>query len=255
MEKSHFKNALRALVLTGLFCVSLPSITTAQGIYMSEDELYGNGVEASTQVSDPFESINRLTFGFNDFVYLNLVQPIADGYAAITPDPVEVGAVNFFRNLQYPIRLAGNLLQGRLHGAWVETGRFVLNSTVGLAGCLDPANTVEALQPIAAEDVGQAFGAWGIGEGPYLVLPLLGPSNCRDLVGILGDRVVNPWQGPFSLIYDWNWEWQLVLGRTAFVVNSPSLLDRYKQMKGTAIDPYGSLKNAYMQNRRAAIKE
>lgn len=255
MKNSHFKNTFRICTLPCLAFIGLFSVVAAQDIYMSDEELYENGVDEMTQVSDPLESINRYTFKFNDFVYLNIVQPIADGYTAITPDPVEEGALNFFKNLKYPVRLVGNLLQGRLNGAWVETGRFAINTTVGIAGIFTPADTVEGFEPISAEDIGQAFGAWGIGEGPYIVLPLLGPSNCRDFVGFIGDRAADPLQEPFSLIHDWNWEWKLALSATDFVVASPRLMDRYEQMKGTAIDPYGSLKNAYMQNRRAAVEE
>jgi phospholipid-binding lipoprotein MlaA len=153
------------------------------------------------------------------------------------------------------VRLAGNLLQARLNGAWVETGRFAINSTVGVLGIFTPADNVAGFEPIPKEDIGQAFGSWGIGEGPYLVLPLLGPSNVRDLGGYVGDRAVNPLKEPFSLIDDWNWEWRLALSATEFTVESPTIIDRYLRLKGSAIDPYSSLKSGYTQFRRAAIKE
>lgn len=233
----------------------LPTSLQAEDDFLTEAELYGEDVTGGLEISDPFESVNRYTFEFNDFVYLNLVQPLADGYQWITPDPVEKGASNFFNNLKYPVRLAGNLLQGRLSGAWVETGRFAINSTVGVLGVFTPADNMSGFEPIPKEDVGQAFGSWGIGEGPYLVLPLLGPSNLRDLGGLVGDRAVNPLQEPFSLIDDWDWEWRLSLGVTEFTVQSPALIERYTRLKGSAIDPYSSLKNAYTQFRQAAIKE
>ena len=238
-----------------LLSLLLPLVGTAADGYLSEEDFYEEEVKGTIDVSDPLESVNRYTFKFNDFVYLNLVQPLADGYQAITPDPVEKGASNFFDNLRYPVRLAGNLLQGRLNGAWVETGRFAINSTVGVAGVWTPADHMEAFAPIPREDVGQALGSWGLGEGPYLVLPLLGPSNLRDLGGLIGDRAVNPLDEPFSLIDDWNWEWQLALATTEFTVESPRLMDRYMRLKGSAIDPYSSLKNGYTQLRRAAIEE
>jgi phospholipid-binding lipoprotein MlaA len=239
------------LSLWALVCLS--SSLVAADDFLSEEELYDNDVAEMTRVNDPFESINRVTFEFNDFVYLNIVQPIADGYTAMTPDPVEEAASNFFENLKYPVRLVGNLLQGRFQGAWVETGRFAINTTVGVVGIFTPADSVEGFEPIPAEDIGQALGAWGIGEGPYLVLPLLGPSNLRELGGLIGDRSVNPLTQPFGVIDEWEWQW--VHNGTDFVVNSPSIMDRYEQMKGTAIDPYGSLKNAYIQDRRAAVQE
>ena len=252
MKKLNYKRIFE-IVTIGLLLVTAP--LAAEEGFLSEEDLYGEELSTSSSINDPLESLNRYTFEFNDFVYLNLVQPLADGYQAITPDPVEKGASNFFRNLGYPVRLVGNLLQGRMKGAWVETGRFAINTTVGIAGILTPADGMKGFERIPTEDIGQALGSWGIGEGPYLVLPLLGPSNLRDLGGFVGDRAANPLQEPFSLIYDWNWEWRFALGATEFTVESPSLMDRYFKMKGSAIDPYSSLKNGYTQFRRAAIEE
>lgn len=253
MKKYSFNLNTIALLLLG--ACFLPAGLQGQNDYLSEEELYGEEIKNGSETSDPLEFINRYTFQFNDFVYMNLVQPVADGYQAVTPDPVEEGASNFFDNLKYPVRLAGNLLQGRLKGAWVETGRFAINSTVGLLGVATPADKVKGFEDIPNEDIGQAFGSWGIGEGPYLVLPFLGPSNLRDLGGSVGDRAVNPLDEPFSLIDDWNWEWRTALPVTEFIVNSPSFMERYKRLKSSAIDPYSSLKNGYTQTRRAAIKE
>lgn len=241
--------------VAALLVLASGSFLSAQGRYLAEEDFYNEEVNGSVRVYDPLESVNRYTFQFNDFLYLNVLEPIANGYTAITPDPVEEGANNFFHNLKYPVRLAGNLLQGRLQGAWVETGRFAINSTVGIAGVMTPADNFEGFAPIRPEDVGQALGAWGIGEGPYLVLPLLGPSNLRDLGGLIGDRAVNPLDEPFSLIDDWNWEWRSALTGGEFIVNSPEIIARYKELKGSAIDPYGSVKNGYTQFRRGAIAE
>ena len=244
-----------SFVLAALLGLVATQALAAQGAAMSDEDFYNEDVTTSSEVYDPLETVNRYTFEFNDFVYMNVLQPLVNGYTAITPDPVERGASNFFRNLKYPVRLAGNLLQGRLEGAWVETGRFAINTTVGLAGIMTPADSIEGLEPIKPEDVGQALGAWGFGEGPYLVLPFLGPSNLRDLGGLIGDRSVNPLQEPFSVIDDWDWEWRLALPTTNFIVNSPEILQRYKQFKGSAIDPYSSMKNGYTQYRRGAVAE
>jgi phospholipid-binding lipoprotein MlaA len=252
MKKYNYNRAVAALLVGAC---GIASSLHADEDFISEENLYGEQLESGSEISDPLEFINRYTFKFNDFVYLNLVEPLADGYQAVTPDPVEASATNFFRNLKYPVRLAGNLLQGRLEGAWVETGRFAINSTVGVLGFFTPADKMSGFEPIPKEDIGQAFGSWGLGEGPYLILPLLGPSNLRDLGGYLGDRAVNPLDEPFSLIDDWDWEWPVALAVTEFTVASPRLIERYKRLKGTAIDPYGSLKNGYTQFRRAAIEQ
>ncbi|MDQ8194670.1 VacJ family lipoprotein [Coraliomargarita sp. SDUM461004] len=255
MKIRKFKSPLTWTALFSLVTVSAFAAQGAQGSAMSDEDFYNEEVVSATSIYDPFEGMNRYTFEFNDYVYMKVLQPIVDGYTAITPDPVETGASNFFRNLKYPVRLVGNLLQGRMQGAWVETGRFVVNSTVGVAGIMTPADSINGLAPIKPEDIGQALGSWGIGEGPYLVLPLLGPSNLRDLGGMIGDRAVNPLKEPFSLIDDWRWESHLALSGTEFIVKSPDILERYKQFKGSAIDPYSSMKNGFTQYRRGAIAE
>jgi len=124
---------------------------------------------------------------------------------------------------------------------------------LGVVGVFPAANRFDRLQPLQSEDMGQAFGSWGIGEGPYLVLPLLGPSNLRDLFGFLGDRAINPLKKPYSVISDS--EVQTAFGVTEFVVKSPTLMRAYSQMKDGAIDPYSSMKNGYSQMRRGMIEE
>jgi len=253
MKTQKFKRPLAWASLIGVLTVTT---LTAQVRNLTEDEaFFYEEVDESADVYDPFESVNRFTFVFNDFVFSNTVQPLVDVYTAITPDPVEEGASNFFHNLRYPVRLASNLLQCRFKGAWVETGRFAINSTVGIVGILTPADDYEGFAPIKSEDVGQVFGAWGIGEGPYLVLPFLGPSNLRDLAGFFGDRVLNPLKEPFSAVDDWKWEWQLALSGTGYIARSPQIIKRYKQLKGSSIDPYSSLRNGYAQYRRGAVAE
>ena len=250
MKRLNFnQNARRwTACLCALLCVSSPLPGAEE--FLSDEELYENDIVEIVRVNDPFEAVNRMTFKFNDFLYRTVVEPLADGYRALTPDPVEAAASNFFYNLRYPVRLAGNLLQGRLQGAWVETGRFAVNSTAGIAGFLTPADSVAGLERIDSEDIHQVLGAWGIGEGPYLVLPLLGPSNLRELGGWFGDRAINPGSQPFTVLDEWEWRSAYSGGR--FVVNSPGLIARYQQLKGSAIDPYSALKNAYTQYRRGA---
>ena len=253
MKILKFKSPLVWTSFIGLLTVTT---LTAQDSNMAEDEaFFYEEVDESMDVYDPFESVNRVTFGFNDLVFSNTVQPLVDAYTSIAPDPVEEGASNFFHNLRYPVRLASNLLQCRFKGAWVETGRFAINSTFGIVGILTPADDYEGFAPIKSEDVGQVFGAWGIGEGPYLVLPFLGPSNLRDLAGFFGDRALNPLKEPFSAVDDWKWERQLALSGTGYIARSPQITKRYKQLKGSSIDPYSSLRNSYSQYRRGAVAE
>lgn len=237
-----------------LLCVARPELRAEKEDldYLSEGDLYGDFSEDLYIIYDPLEPLNRVIFKFNDFVYINGVRHLANGYAAVTPDFIEKGASNFFQNLKYPVRLAGNLLQGRVKGAWIETERFAVNTTLGIGGFFKVSDNFKRMR-IAPEDVGQALGAWGIGEGPYLVLPFLGPSNLRDLVGMVGDRAVNPLDQPFTVIVES--EWQFALGTTEFIVQSPDLMQLYMQIKESAIDPYSAFKSGYTDRRRAMIKD
>lgn len=253
-RRLSYKRGLLQYCAFGLtLCVSASVGLAEDGDFLSEEELYGEHYEPAIVVRDPLESVNRVTFKFNDFIYMNVVKHIANGYQKVAPDPVERGASNFFKNLGYPVRLVGNLLQGRMKGAWIETERFAVNTTLGIVGVWPAADRFERMQPIEPEDMGQAFGVWGIGEGPYLVLPLLGPSNVRDLVGFVGDRAVNPLKKPYSVIDDSGV--QTAFGVTEFVTKSPTLMGIYTQMKEGALDPYSSMKNGYSQRRRSMIEE
>ena len=118
-----------------------------------------------------------------------------------------------------------------------------MNSTAGLAGVLDLASQTEGLEKIPGEDVAQAFASWGIGEGPYLVIPFIGPSNARDGLGLIGDTAVHPFTEPFSLVDDW--EFRTAYLASDIVANSEGLINGYEQMKGNSVDPYSAVKNAH----------
>ncbi|MGC6424512.1 MAG: VacJ family lipoprotein [Lentimonas sp.] len=248
MKNFSFKTISYALTA---FAVASTQALTAD----DEADLYGDDVAEVSSTWDPFEPVNRVTFQFNDFLLSNAIKPIVDGYQWVTPQSVQEGAQNFFRNIRYPIRLGGNLLQGRLGGAWTETGRFAINSTVGVLGVFTPADDIEGLEPIPAEDLAQALGAWGIGEGPYIVLPFVGPSNLRDTVGSIGDTAMNPLREPFSLVDSLNPEWEATLAVSELVVTSPSVVSAYERAKASSIDPYSTIKNAYSQLTRAKLKD
>ena len=239
-----------------LFCIihiCIISLAWAED-FLSYEDLYVEDIESeSSIVYDPLEVYNRVVFDFNDLIFNAFIHPLAIGYTAITPDKVENGAKNFFKNLRYPVRLVGNLLQGKFYGAWVETGRFTVNSTLGLCGVMTPSDKIENLSRVPSEDFGQALGAYGIAEGPYLVLPIFGPTNFRDLLGLIGDRASNPFIKPWNVID--RRDMRLTYGVGRVVVNSPEISDHYLQMKSSALDPYGALKSAYTQYRNAAIKE
>ena len=251
MKKYSFKQMTQAFLMGAFF---FTASVFAEDEFLSDEEFFMEDLNGGSEISDPLEFINRYTFEFNDFVYLNLLEPLANAYQTVTPDHVEQGATNFFRNLGYPVRLASNVLQGRVRGAWVETGRFAINSTVGLFGVLDPADQMDGFERIPSEDIGQALGSWGVGEGPYLVLPFLGPSNARDFAGYGVGRVVNPLQEPYTMVSDWDRELRWGLTAVEFINASPSILERYERLKGSAIDPYSALKRGYTEFRRGQIE-
>ncbi len=141
------------------------------------------------ETPDPLEPINRVTYAFNDGVDTVILKPLAKGYKAVTPPLARRGVSNFFDNLAYPVVIVNNLLQGKPGAALSDTGRFLVNSTVGLAGLLDVGESLGWEKN--DEDFGQTLAVWGVPRGPYLVLPFLGPSTIRDAFGRPADAALN----------------------------------------------------------------
>ncbi len=140
--------------------------------------------------SDPLEPMNRAVYGFNEKLDTYVAQPVARGYVKAVPSPIRIGIGNFLDNLTYPTVILNDALQGKFAQAGRDTGRFLLNTTFGLAGFLDPATRVGLERN--DEDLGQTLGHWGVGPGWYLMLPLLGPATNRDLLGRVGDTYTSP---------------------------------------------------------------
>jgi len=141
-------------------------------------------------IGDPLEPLNRGVSGFNHALMVWIVSPVAGVYRLILPEQIRGGIGNIFENLLYPVRLINNLLQGKGGGAWRETERFAVNTTIGIAGVLDSATTL-GIEP-SREDFGQTFGKWGWRHSSYLVLPILGPSTIRDAFGEIGNAAADP---------------------------------------------------------------
>jgi phospholipid-binding lipoprotein MlaA len=244
-----FKRILN-LCLVGFAC----SFAMAEEDYLTLDDLYDEELEfAEPQIRDPFEPVNRVLFKFNDFVYIQIFDPVTTAYTWVLPDAAQSRLTNFFDNLKTPVRLAGNLLQGKMHAACVESGRFVVNTTIGLAGFNRAADKFAVLEAPSKEDAGQALGAWGIASGPYLVLPIFGPSSPRDLVGRVIDRAVDPLKFPLAQVDEWEYTAAYSVG--GILVSSPQLLSRYYNLKETTLDPYVAMRNGYFQYREAAVQE
>ncbi len=191
---------------------------------------------AGAQVNDPLEPINRVTSGFNRVVRGAIINPLVDGYKAVTPEPVQKGVSNVISNLTEPITAGSSLLQGDTKNAATATQRFIVNSTLGFAGIKDEASGMGLRQ--RKEDLGQAAGADGIGSGPHIVLPILGPSNVRDATGAVITGIANP-LGIISAADSAN----------SYVKNKNEIDSADK----AALDPYVVERDAYEQNRRFKI--
>ncbi len=194
---------------------------------------------------DPLEPLNRGIYTFNDTVDKAVTKPIAQGYRAVLPSPVRTGVSNFFSNIDDIFVTANNLLQFKLHTAASDFARLLANTTLGIGGIFDVATSFGL--PKHDEDFGQTLGYWGVDDGAFLMLPLLGPSNVRDAIG-------TGVQGYFDPV----WNLNNVAVRNSLiglnVVNSrANLLDAEKVLDAAALDPYTFLRDSYIQQRRSLI--
>jgi len=208
-----------------------------------EFEFEENGETA--KVFDPLNGYNRAMTVVNDRLYSWVLKPVARGYRFVMPKPVRLGIDNIFDNLGYPVRFVNNLLQLKVKQSGVETARFLMNSTVGVAGLWDPADKWLSLSS-NDEDFGQTLGHYGMGSGFHIVLPLLGPSNARDACGRVADAFLNP----VNYLDDED----TILIKAVGTVNRTSLhIGEYEAITKDALDLYILLRNGYEQNRENKI--
>ena len=212
-----------------------------------EDLPWLDDEDEELDVWDPLETINRGTFWFNDKLYFYLLKPVAKGYRWIMPEPLMLGVGNFFSNLASPVRIINAGLQGKFADAGNELTRFGVNTTIGIGGLFDTAKDHFNLKK-KDEDTGQTLGFYGIGPGPYLVLPFFGPSSFRDGLGLLADSRMD-------LTY-YLWEdldyWAAIVLKT---VNTVALdKDTYEGIKKDALDPYLFVRDAWIQYRQNKVE-
>jgi phospholipid-binding lipoprotein MlaA len=200
---------------------------------------------------DPLEKFNRGVWGVNMAADKAIVKPVSQAYRAVAPRPVRQGVTNLFANLTEPWSFVNNVLQGKPKRAARNLGRFVVNTTIGLGGLFDQASKI-GVRP-ANEDFGQTLATWGINGGPYLVLPLLGPSTLRDGIGTGVASFVDPVrvavnQADVSVWYKRGYIAAQVISARSDLTESGG--DTFLQ---TSLDPYAAARSAYLQVRRAAI--
>ena len=207
------------------------------------------------EVKDCFEKINRATFAFNMALDKVLFRPVAAGYRKL-PSPVRTGTSNVLNNLSNLVTIPNNILQGDLKAAGNNSIRFIVNSTIGLVGIFDPANAM-GFEKLEKEDFGQTFGAMGIGEGCYLVLPVIGPSTVRDAVGSLvsmsgGDAWYNVTvKNDTQYLKESDYYFTKLGQGVDFRAKN---FESYDSLKKTSVDFYATVRSLYLQDRERKIK-
>ena len=206
------------------------------------------------EVKDCFESVNRGIFAFNQAIDGLIFEPLAKGYLYL-PSPIRTGTSNFVGNLSTLLTIPNNVLQGDFGIAGKNTLRFVVNSTVGIVGLFDPASAI-GLNSYEKEDYGQTLGKWGVSEGCYVVLPVLGPSTARDAIGSLGNYFGgDAWynvtvRNDTRYFSDFDYYASKGAGGVDFRAKN---FDDINNLEENSIDFYASVKSLYLQDRRKRI--
>ncbi|KAF1044459.1 MAG: putative phospholipid-binding lipoprotein MlaA [Herbaspirillum frisingense] len=203
------------------------------------------GCATSNNPNDPIEGFNRAMFSFNDTVDTVALKPAAQAYDAVVPDPVQHGVGNFFGNIGDLWSSINQLLQGRIEQGVSTFMRVAINTTFGLGGVLDVAT--EARLPREKSDFGQTLGKWGVGSGPYVVLPFFGPSTVRDTAGLPVDMYGDLWT------YKRPTRWRNVGSVIRVVDRRAQLLDASTLLEDAALDKYDFVRDAYLQRRQSQI--
>lgn len=213
---------------------------------------------------DPLEPMNRAVFNFNEMVYDNVFDPVARGYKKVTPDPIELVVGNFFSNLNDVVVITNSVLQLNYKSALASSTRLLINTTFGIFGLIDIASDLSAASDINLnkrnEDFGQTLGHYGIGSGPYIVLPLLGPSSARDTFGLAVDSffmdpVTQGVTGVFmkDVAYLNTTALRLPVATARTINARAQFLDDDKTLEEAALDKYEFTRDAYLQRRTSLV--
>ena len=228
-----------------------------QSVDIEDEDLDDFEDEMSVEeVYDPLNGYNRVMTKFNDNLYEYVLAPTAKGYRYVVHKSIRESVNNFFNNILYPVRLVNNLLQGKFKNSAEETERFVINTTVGVLGLFDPAKSYFKIQQ-HNEDFGQTLGYYGVGAGPHIVLPFLGPSNLRDTFSMYPDSLSSPMSYQDGRSYNLvdSYTGSIVL-KTYDKINYVSLHEgEYEYLKKDAVDLYPYLRDVYEQYRIKQIQE
>lgn len=219
-------------------CVAVLAVAAAMGM--------AGCATTANNPRDPFEGFNRAMFSVNEGIDV-VVKPVARGYDAVLPGPVKTGIGNFFGNIADLWIAVNNFLQGKVTEGASDVGRVLVNSTVGIVGLIDVASDLGLEKH--AEDFGQTLGKWGVGEGPYLFWPIIGPRNVRDTFGFAVDASADP------VVHLHDVSARNTLIGIRFIDLRASLLPADKVVEEAAFDKYNYIRDAYFQNRRNAVHD
>ena len=238
-----------AIILASIFLVTFNALAASDG------ELIISENDKPKKIKDCFEKLNRATFSLNQGLDKAFIEPIAKGYRKL-PDPIQKGTSNAVKNLSTLVTIPNNVLQGDIKTAAINTGRLIINSTIGILGFVDVANKM-GFPKYVKEDYGQTLGAWGVGPGCYVVLPILGPSTVRDTAGsfvnVLGG---DPWynastHGNNEFLSERLYLTSKALSGVEFRANN---IDSFNNLQKNSIDFYASVKSLYLQDRENKIE-
>jgi phospholipid-binding lipoprotein MlaA len=254
--KKRLSLLLLLLLLASLGCASgaprkadaNAAVSAAAKANAGAEDVEDEEEEDDLVIWDPIAPWNRAMYHVNDKLYFWILKPTTKGYNFVVPEPARIGVRNFFDNVTMPIRAINCLLQGKFKGFGTEIGRFCVNSTWGVLGFGDPA-TKKLKWRKYDEDFGQTLGFYGLGHGLYIVWPVFGASSLRNTAGIVGDTAADP--------KTYLRPWGVRVGVNAYDrVNRTSLrIGDYEALKEAAIDPYVSIRNAFLQHRKKKVEE
>lgn len=200
-------------------------------------------------VHDPIEAFNRATFMMNHGIYTVVVRPVSETYKFIFPEVVRTSIHNAYENVRFPVRLVNHAFQGKFDRAGLETGRFLVDTTLGVGGIFKASDKFPALASVPRTDTGTTLAGYGLGHGPYLVIPVIGPSSSRDLFGLIGDAALNPvtW---VSFMFG-GAAWTIAISTPNTLRSIPDQMDTYDTVTRDAVDRYIAARTAYIQYRNA----
>ena len=237
------------IILASIFLLTFNAIAGTDGeLILSEND-------KPKKIKDCFEKLNRATFSLNQSLDKAIIKPIAKGYRKL-PDPIQKGTSNAVKNISTLVTIPNNVLQGDIKTAAINTGRLIVNTTIGILGFVDVANKM-GFPKYVKEDYGQTLGAWGVGPGCYVVLPILGPSTVRDTAGsfvnVFGG---DPWynastHGNNEFLSERLYLTSKALSGVEFRANN---IDSINNLQMNSIDFYASVKSLYLQDRENKIE-